>query len=179
MGGASPDSAGNQLTLESKERCLGFSLHVFIRPVPIALRHWPSWRSQQCKSHLNALLKWFKSARVLFSKLCSDDDLDLQICMISEELLKTEYDALRIVYNKFGSAVSFKPTIATVLSPDVSAAPSPLPPPPPHVERTTVSAVACVVFGVVMLCELSVLHSAVHWVCALCSICSVLSALFG
>ncbi|KAL3146310.1 hypothetical protein ABBQ32_003007 [Trebouxia sp. C0010 RCD-2024] len=41
-----------------------------------------------------------------------------QICAISEELLKTEYDALRIVYNRFGSAVSFKPTIATVLSPD-------------------------------------------------------------
>ena len=44
----------------------------------------------------------------------------LQICAISEELLKTEYDAMRIVYNRFGSAVSFKPTIATVLSPDVS-----------------------------------------------------------
>lgn len=43
----------------------------------------------------------------------------LQICAISEELLKTEYDAMRIVYNRFGSAVSFKPTIATVLSPDV------------------------------------------------------------
>lgn len=46
--------------------------------------------------------------------------LVLQICAISEELLKTEYDAMRIVYNRFGSAVSFKPTIATVLSPDVS-----------------------------------------------------------
>lgn len=46
--------------------------------------------------------------------------LALQICAISEDLLKTEYDALRIVYNRFGSAVSFKPTIATVLSPDVS-----------------------------------------------------------
>ena len=43
----------------------------------------------------------------------------LQICSIAEELLKTEYDALRIVYNKFGSAVSYKPTIATILSPDV------------------------------------------------------------
>ena len=49
--------------------------------------------------------------------------LVLQICAISEELLKTEYDALRIVYNRFGSAVSFKPTIATVLSPDVSLTP--------------------------------------------------------
>ena len=48
----------------------------------------------------------------------------MQICQISEELLKTEYDALRIVYNRFGSAVSFKPTIATVLSPDVSCIPA-------------------------------------------------------
>ena len=44
----------------------------------------------------------------------------VQISAIAEELLKTEYDACRIVYNKFGSAVAFKPTIATVLSPDVS-----------------------------------------------------------
>ena len=43
----------------------------------------------------------------------------MQICSIAEELLKTEYDALRIVYNQFGSAVSYKPTIATILSPDV------------------------------------------------------------
>lgn len=36
------------------------------------------------------------------------------------QLLKTEYDTTRIVYNRFVSAISQKPTIATVLSPDVS-----------------------------------------------------------
>jgi hypothetical protein len=45
-----------------------------------------------------------------------------QVSAISEELLKTEYDAVRIIYNRFYSAISFKPTIATVLR----RAPSPL-----------------------------------------------------
>lgn len=36
------------------------------------------------------------------------------------QLLKTEYDTTRILYNRFVSAISQKPTIATVLSPDVS-----------------------------------------------------------
>ena len=38
-----------------------------------------------------------------------------QVSAIAEELLKTEYDAVRIIYNRFYSAISFKPTIATVL----------------------------------------------------------------
>lgn len=37
---------------------------------------------------------------------------------IAEELIKTEYDAARIIFNRFHSAISFKPTVATVLSPD-------------------------------------------------------------
>jgi F-type H+-transporting ATPase subunit gamma len=41
-----------------------------------------------------------------------------QSSAIAEELLKTEYDAVRLVYNRFVSAISFKPTIATILSPD-------------------------------------------------------------
>jgi len=41
-----------------------------------------------------------------------------QVSAIAEELLKTEYDAVRIIFNRFSSAISFKPTIATVLSPD-------------------------------------------------------------
>jgi F-type H+-transporting ATPase subunit gamma len=41
-----------------------------------------------------------------------------QTCSIAEEVLKTEYDVARIVYNRFVSAISQKPTIATVLSPD-------------------------------------------------------------
>ena len=32
--------------------------------------------------------------------------------------MKTEYDVVRIIFNRFQSAISFKPTIATVLSPD-------------------------------------------------------------
>ena len=38
-----------------------------------------------------------------------------QVSAIAEELLKTEYDAVRIIFNRFQSAISFKPTIATVL----------------------------------------------------------------
>jgi len=41
-----------------------------------------------------------------------------QTCSIAEEILKTEYDVARIVYNRFVSAIAQKPTIATVLSPD-------------------------------------------------------------
>lgn len=41
-----------------------------------------------------------------------------QASSIAEEILATEYDATRIIYNRFFSAISFKPTIATVLSPD-------------------------------------------------------------
>ena len=41
-----------------------------------------------------------------------------QASTIAEELLKTEYDAARLVFNRFQSAISFKPTITTVLSPD-------------------------------------------------------------
>lgn len=37
---------------------------------------------------------------------------------IAEDVLKTEYDVTRIIYNRFVSAISYKPTIATVLSPD-------------------------------------------------------------
>ncbi len=42
----------------------------------------------------------------------------LQVSAIAEELMKTEYDAARIIFNRFHSAISFKPTVATVLSPD-------------------------------------------------------------
>lgn len=36
---------------------------------------------------------------------------------IAEEILKTEYDAVRLVYNRFQTAITYKPTIATVLAP--------------------------------------------------------------
>lgn len=43
-----------------------------------------------------------------------------QVSVLADEILKNvEYDALRIVFNKFQSVVSFIPTISTVLSPEV------------------------------------------------------------
>lgn len=37
---------------------------------------------------------------------------------IADEVLKTEFDVARVVFNRFGSVMSFEPTIATVLSPE-------------------------------------------------------------
>eukprot|EP00262_Sarcandra_glabra_P009482 TRINITY_DN23892_c0_g1_i1.p1 TRINITY_DN23892_c0_g1~~TRINITY_DN23892_c0_g1_i1.p1 ORF type:complete len:323 (+),score=60.53 TRINITY_DN23892_c0_g1_i1:151-1119(+) len=43
-----------------------------------------------------------------------------QVSVLADDILKNvEYDALRIVFNKFHSVVSFLPTVSTVLSPDV------------------------------------------------------------
>ncbi|KAL8529424.1 hypothetical protein ACS0TY_006741 [Phlomoides rotata] len=43
-----------------------------------------------------------------------------QVAVLADDILKNvEYDALRIVYNKFQSVVSFIPTISTILSPEV------------------------------------------------------------
>ncbi|KAM7480094.1 hypothetical protein LguiA_028307 [Lonicera macranthoides] len=43
-----------------------------------------------------------------------------QVSVIADDILKNvEYDALRIVFNKFQSVVSFLPTTATLLSPEV------------------------------------------------------------
>ena len=43
--------------------------------------------------------------------------------MLSEDLLKSQPDAIRIVFNRFVSAISYKPTIATVLSAEVRPQP--------------------------------------------------------
>ncbi|XP_010259911.1 PREDICTED: ATP synthase subunit gamma, mitochondrial-like [Nelumbo nucifera] len=43
-----------------------------------------------------------------------------QVSVLADDILKNvEYDVLRIVFNKFHSVVSFVPTVATVLSPEV------------------------------------------------------------
>ncbi|KAJ9140544.1 hypothetical protein P3X46_031179 [Hevea brasiliensis] len=43
-----------------------------------------------------------------------------QVSVLADDILKNvEYDALRIVFNKFHSVVSFIPTMSTVLSPEV------------------------------------------------------------
>jgi F0F1-type ATP synthase gamma subunit len=40
--------------------------------------------------------------------------------VLADDILKNvEYDALRVIFNKFQSVISFKPTIATILSPEV------------------------------------------------------------
>lgn len=45
----------------------------------------------------------------------------LQVAMLADDILKNvEYDALRIVYSKFQSVVSFIPSVSTVLSPEVN-----------------------------------------------------------
>lgn len=43
-----------------------------------------------------------------------------QISVLADDILKNvEYDALRIIFNKFHSVVSFIPTVSTILSPEV------------------------------------------------------------
>ncbi|CAK9147970.1 unnamed protein product [Ilex paraguariensis] len=43
-----------------------------------------------------------------------------QVSVLADDILKNvEYDALRVVFNKFQSVVSFVPTVATLLSPEV------------------------------------------------------------
>lgn len=41
-----------------------------------------------------------------------------QAAAIADSVLATEFDVARLVYNRFSSAISYKPTLATVLSPD-------------------------------------------------------------
>lgn len=45
--------------------------------------------------------------------------LHAQASLIAEDLLKSNPDVVRVIFNKFRSAISFKPTIATVLLPEV------------------------------------------------------------
>lgn len=47
--------------------------------------------------------------------------LRFQVSVLADDILKNvEFDALRIIYSKFHSVVSFLPTMATVLSPEVT-----------------------------------------------------------
>lgn len=44
----------------------------------------------------------------------------VQISVLADDILKNvEFDALRIVFNKFHSVVAFIPTVSTILSPEV------------------------------------------------------------
>jgi len=40
------------------------------------------------------------------------------VSAVAEDIMKSDFDASRIVFNKFKSAISFLPTVATVLSPE-------------------------------------------------------------
>lgn len=44
-----------------------------------------------------------------------------QVSVLADDIIKNvEFDALKIVFNKFHSVVSFLPTVSTVLSPEVT-----------------------------------------------------------
>ncbi|VVB07313.1 unnamed protein product [Arabis nemorensis] len=50
----------------------------------------------------------------------SKNDIVLSVSVLADDILKNvEFDALRIVYNKFHSVVAFLPTVSTVLSPEI------------------------------------------------------------
>lgn len=42
-----------------------------------------------------------------------------QASLIAEEVIREKADSVRVLFNKFHSAISFKPTMATVLSAEV------------------------------------------------------------
>jgi F0F1-type ATP synthase gamma subunit len=66
------------------------------------------------------LLK-FKSVFLFsFCNLITVNQTTFQIAVLTDDILKNvEYDALRVVFNRFQSVISFKPTITTILSPEV------------------------------------------------------------
>ena len=61
----------------------------------------------------NPLISLLGPARTAHSRLTF-----AQAAAVCETLLRTEYDAVRLVFNRFCSAISYKATVATVLSPD-------------------------------------------------------------
>ncbi|KAJ6970250.1 ATP synthase subunit gamma [Populus alba x Populus x berolinensis] len=61
-----------------------------------------------------------KSITICLTELQKNPLNYTQVSVLADDILKNvEYDALRIVYNKFQSVVAFLPTMATVLSPEV------------------------------------------------------------
>lgn len=51
--------------------------------------------------------------------LAHPEPCPMQASLIAEQLLQHNPEVVRLVYNKFGSAISFKPTVATVMLPEV------------------------------------------------------------
>ncbi|KAM0049232.1 putative H(+)-transporting two-sector ATPase [Helianthus debilis subsp. tardiflorus] len=59
-------------------------------------------------------------AKVKFEDLLASSKEVSRVSVLADDILKNvEFDALRIVFNKFQSVVSFLPTTATVLSPEI------------------------------------------------------------
>ncbi|KAL6623049.1 hypothetical protein ACP70R_021482 [Stipagrostis hirtigluma subsp. patula] len=61
-----------------------------------------------------------KSIEMTVSELQKNPINYTQIAVLADDILKNvEFDALRVVFNKFHSVISFKPTMTTILSPEV------------------------------------------------------------
>ncbi|OIV97570.1 hypothetical protein TanjilG_12327 [Lupinus angustifolius] len=61
-----------------------------------------------------------KDIEIIITELQKNPLNYTQVSVLADDILKNvEYDALRIVFNKFESVVSFLPTVSTVLSPEV------------------------------------------------------------
>ncbi|KAL6854330.1 hypothetical protein ACP4OV_019233 [Aristida adscensionis] len=61
-----------------------------------------------------------KSIEMSVSELQKNPINYTQIAVLADDILKNvEFDALRVVFNKFHSVISFKPTMTTILSPEV------------------------------------------------------------
>ncbi|CAL0305890.1 unnamed protein product [Lupinus luteus] len=61
-----------------------------------------------------------KDIEIIITELQKNPLNYTQVSVLADDILKNvEYDALRIVFNKFQSVVSFLPTVSTVLSPEI------------------------------------------------------------
>ncbi|GAB2209485.1 hypothetical protein Droror1_Dr00026703 [Drosera rotundifolia] len=60
------------------------------------------------------------SIELTFSELQKNPLNYTQVSVLADDILKNvQFDALRIIFNKFSSVVSFLPTVSTVLSPEI------------------------------------------------------------
>lgn len=73
----------------------------------------PAPQHRHCRSAAQASARNTPQRRALTASATH-----VQASSVSEEILKTEFDSVRLLYNSFKSAISFKPTICTVLSPE-------------------------------------------------------------
>lgn len=91
----------------------------------------------------------------------------IQASLIAEEVLRENADAVRVLFNKFHSAISFKPTMATVLNAEVGR----------EVVRVMEGRVRCARFGAAVMRPLF-LHCAQVGVTCMSDLTSFLLTLF-